>query len=215
MKAGVHFLGCGHACIKPHGKVFPRYMLGILGMLGSFHPRIFFRSLNKCIVSTTICQGKSKRISHFDPSLFFVQIGQNEYQRTHDAMIAWLWPSQRRRRMVIMTVIIASCVRWEKFWPSPPCFALCSVSGQWKVLGIPIPTPPDVDLLSSVTNQLNGCPHFFVFVSYTFFPKIDCDVQIVCYLCLERQRFQLPIGCGYTRIIYIYVKKALEVINHS
>ena len=118
MKAGVHFLGCGHACIKPPGKVFPRYMLGILGILGSFHPRIFFRSLNKYIVSTTICQGKSKRISHFDPSLFFVQFGQNESQRTHDAMIAPLWPSQRRRDvvlMVIMTVIIASCVRWDSF----------------------------------------------------------------------------------------------------
>ena len=97
MKAGVHFLGCGHACIKPHGKVFPIYMLGILGMLGSFHPRIFFRSLNKCIVSTTICQGKSKRISHFDPSLFFVQIGQNESQT-----------DTRRNDCVIMTVTTTS-----------------------------------------------------------------------------------------------------------
>ena len=91
----------------------------------------------------------------------------------------------------------------KSFDPSPPCFALCSVLGQWEVLGIPIPTPPDVDLLSSMTNQLNGCPHFFVFVSYTFFLKIDCDLQIMCYLCRER-RFQLSIGCGYTRVIYIY-----------
>ena len=210
MKAGVHFLGCGHACIKPPGKVFPRYMLGILGMLGSFHPHIFFRFLNKCIVSTTICQGKSKRISHFDPSLFFVQIGQNESQRTHDAMIASLWPSQRHRDvvlMVIMMVIIASCVRWEKFWPLTTIFALCSVLGQWEVLGFPIPIPPDVDLLSSMTNQLNGCPHSLCLFGIHFFLKIDCDLQIACYLCRERQRFQLPIGCGYTRIIYIYIWK--------
>ena len=132
----------------------------------------------------------------------------------------WIPTDTRRNDSVIMIVTTTSqrrfdghnvghhcvvCPLGKVLTPSPPCFALCSVSGQWEVLGIPIPTPPDVDLLSSMTNQLNGCPHFFVFVSYTFFLKIDCDLQIVCYLCRERQRFQLPIGCWYTRIIYIYI----------
>ena len=99
MKAGVHFLGCGHACIKPHGKVFPRYMLGILGMLGSFHPRIFFRSLNKCIVSTTICQGKSK----IEKNIAFwpIPIFRPNWAK-------WIPTDTRRNDCVIMTVTTTS-----------------------------------------------------------------------------------------------------------
>ena len=81
----------------------------------------------------------------------------------------------------------------------PPCFAVCSVSGHRVVLRISIPTSPDVDLPSSMTNQLNECPHVFVSV-----------MQIVCYIHCMWRKIMIPMLqrlCVYTDDIYLDVWK--------
>ena len=104
--------------------------------------------------------------------------------------------------------------KWIVLTP-PPCFVLCSVSGQRVVLGISIPTPPGVDLLSSMTNQLNGCPQFFVSVSYSFFLKLIVTCRsCVTYLEKDNEITAVWPSCyGYTRIIYIYIYIHIMPLN--
>ena len=89
----------------------------------------------------------------------------------------------------------------------PPCFAVCSVSGHRVVLRIPIPTPPDVNLPSSMTNQLYVCPHVFVSNSYSFF-KTNCDLQSAdCVLSMWRKIMIPMVQClwVYTDDTCIYL----------
>ena len=85
------------------------------------------------------------------------------------------------------------------------------------MLGIPIPTPPDVDLLSSMTNQLNGCPQFFVSVSYSFFFWKLIVTCRLCVTCLEKDNdYYGPMAMGIHGLYISWcLKNALKVINHS
>ena len=44
----------------------------------------------------------------------------------------------------------------------------------------------DVELPSPMTSQYNGCPHFFVSFFNSFLLKVNCGLQIVCYICEGR-----------------------------